>query len=392
LELIENFTNFANPNETFMIYRDLEKSIAKAIKPAKAVILYGARRVGKTVLLENIVKSHTGKTVLLNGEDFSTQDLFKERTAANYRQILTGVDLLVIDEAQNIPQIGNVIKFITDHIKTIAVLASGSSSFDLQNQIGEPLVGRATTFHLFPFSLHEFSKHENRIETTQRLEERLVYGTYPELSSIEDFQDKQTYLHEIAVSYLLKDILSIDGIKNSSKMRDLLRLIAYQVGSMVSYEELAKQLALSRNTVEKYMDLLTKTFIIYRLPAFSRNHRKEVTKAGKWFFVDNGIRNALIGDFRPVSLRQDIGILWENFVIGERIKQASNNRKIVQFYFWRTYSGQEIDLIEEENTSLRTFECKWTAKKIKIPSTFAEMHNNVPFDLIHKANFLDFLV
>ncbi|MDR1951450.1 MAG: ATP-binding protein [Bacteroidales bacterium] len=375
-----------------MIYRDLEKSITKAIKPGKAVILYGARRVGKTVLMENIVKHQTGKTMLLNGEDFATQNLFKERTATNYRQILTGVDLLVIDEAQNIPQIGHVIKFITDHVKHVAVLASGSSSFDLQNQVGEPLVGRASTFFLYPFSLHELSEHENRIESIQRLEERLVYGTFPELSSIPDFFDKQNYLHEIAVSYLLKDILTVDGIKNSSKMRDLLRLVAYQVGNLVSYDELAKQLSLSRNTVEKYLDLLTKTFIIYRLPAFQRNHRKEVTKAGKWFFVDNGIRNALIGDFRPVSLRQDVGVLWENFVISERIKQASNNRKIVQFYFWRTYAGQEIDLIEEENAGLRAFECKWTEKKVKNPSVFKETYSHASFNLIHKTNFLDFLI
>ena len=390
--MIEDFTNFAVSKCYFMICRDLEKNIAKAVKPGKAAILYGARRVGKTVLMENIVKNYNGKTMLLNGEDFSSQDLFKERTATNYRQILAGIDLLVIDEAQNIPQIGSVIKFITDHVKRTAVLASGSSSFDLQNQVGEPLVGRASTFQLYPFSIHELSKHENRIETVQRLEERLVYGSYPELSSIPDFQDKQNYLREITVSYLLKDILLVDGIKNSSKMRDLLRLVAYQVGGMVSYEELAKQLSLSRNTVEKYLDLLTKTFVIYRLPAFTRNQRKEITKAGKWFFVDNGIRNALIGDFRPVSLRQDVGVLWENFVIGERIKQASNNRKIIQFYFWRNYTGQEIDLIEEENATLRAFECKWASKNTKIPSAFKEAYSNASFDLIHKTNFLEFLL
>jgi len=372
-----------------MITRDLEKAISKAIKPGKAVILYGARRVGKTVLMENMVKNYSGKTKLLNGEDFATQDLFKERTASHFRQILAGIDLLVIDEAQNIPQIGHVIKFITDQVKDTAVLASGSSSFDLQNQVGEPLVGRATTFHLYPFSLNEFVQNENRIETFERLEERLVYGSYPELLFIPDFQDKQNYLHEMAVSYLLKDILSIDGIKNSSKMRDLLRLVAFQVGSVVSYDELARQLALSRNTVEKYLDLLTKTFVIYRLPAFSRNHRKEVTKAGKWFFTDNGVRNALIGDFRPVALRQDVGSLWENFVIGERIKQMSNQRRIVQFYFWKTYAGQEIDLIEEENGMLRAFECKWTSKNIKVPAAFMDTYKDAVFVQVNKTNFLE---
>jgi len=375
-----------------MITRDLEKAVEKAIKPGKAVVLYGARRVGKTVLMENIVKTYAGNSKLLSGEDFSTYDLFKERTVNHYRQILAGIDLLVIDEAQNIPDIGNVIKFITDQVKETAVLASGSSSFDLQNQVGEPLVGRASTFHLYPFSLQELSQHENRLDTVQRLDERLVYGMYPELSFISDFQDKQNYLHEIAVSYLLKDILSIDGIKNSSKMRDLLRLIAFQVGSVVSYDELARQLSLSRNTVEKYLDLLTKTFVVYRLPAFARNHRKEVTKAGKWFFTDNGIRNALIGDFRPVSLRQDVGLLWENFVITERIKLASNQRKIVQFYFWRSYGGQEIDLIEEENGMLRAFESKWTAKNIKVPAIFREAYADATFEQVSKGNFLEVLM
>jgi len=374
-----------------MLTRDLEKAVEKAIKPGKAVILYGARRVGKTVLMENIVKNYAGNTKLLSGEDFSTQDLFKERTVNHYRQILAGIDLLVIDEAQNIPDIGQVIKFITDQVKEIAVLASGSSSFDLQNQVGEPLVGRASTFHLYPFSLQELSQHENRLDTVQRLDERLVYGMYPELSFISDFQDKQNYLHDIAVSYLLKDILAIDGIKNSSKMRDLLRLIAFQVGSVVSYDELARQLSLSRNTVEKYLDLLTKTFVVYRLPAFARNHRKEVTKAGKWFFTDNGIRNALIGDFRPVSLRQDVGLLWENFVITERMKMASNQRKIVQFYFWRSYGGQEIDLIEEENATLRAFESKWTAKNVKVPTIFREAYADVAFEQVSKGNFLGVL-
>jgi predicted AAA+ superfamily ATPase len=317
--------------------------------------------------------------------------MFRERTAAHYRQLLSGVDLLIIDEAQNIPEIGKILKLIVDDVENIQVIASGSSSFDLRNQTGEPLVGRSYTFHLSPLSAEEWLTQIPAAQLYMDLEERLVYGNYPELLSIKSFEQKQMYLSELAQSYLLKDILTLDGIKNSSKMYNLLRLVAFQMGSEVSYDELGKHLSLSRNTVEKYLDLLAKTFVIYRLPAYSRNPRKEVSKAGKWYFYDNGIRNAVIGDFRPLAIRQDVGALWESYLISERMKLNDNRHDTSMYYFWRTYNGQEIDLIEERNGELKAFEFKWGDKKPKCPSSFKDNYPDVPFTSVNKSNFIDFV-
>lgn len=262
------------------IKRILQDKITNRIAPGKAVLIFGARRVGKTVMMRKIVDTYPGRTMMLNGEDYDTLALLEKRTVANYRHLLTGIDLLAIDEAQNIPQIGNILKLIVDEIPGISVLASGSSSFDLLNKTGEPLVGRGTQFLLTPFSQQEIAQTETALQTRQNLESRLIYGSYPEVVTMDNFERKTDYLRDIVGAYLLKDILTIDGLKNSSKMRDLLRLIAFQLGSEVSYEELGKQLGMSKTTVEKYLDLLEKVFVIYRLGAYSRNLRKEVTKAG----------------------------------------------------------------------------------------------------------------
>ena len=292
------------------VNRILQEKITARIAPNKAVLIFGARRVGKTVMMRKIVDNYSGRTMMLNGEDYDTLALLENRSIANYRHLLDGIDLLAIDEAQNIPQIGSILKLIVDEIPGISVLASGSSSFDLLNKTGEPLVGRSTQFLLTPFSQREIAQTETALETRQNLEARLIYGSYPEVVMMENYERKTDYLRDIVGAYLLKDILAIDGLKNSSKMRDLLRLIAFQLGSEVSYEELGKQLGMSKTTVEKYLDLLEKVFVIYRLGAYSRNLRKEVTKAGKWYFYDNGIRNALSGAFSPLAIRQDVGALW----------------------------------------------------------------------------------
>lgn len=374
-----------------MIERRLANVISSLLTNQKVMLVYGARRVGKTVLIRQVSEKYAGKTLFLNGEDASTEVMFRERTAAHYRQLLSGVDLLIIDEAQNIPEIGKILKLIVDDIENIQVIASGSSSFDLRNQTGEPLVGRSYTFHLSPLSAEEWLTQIPAAQLYMDLEERLVYGNYPELLSIKSFEQKQMYLSELAQSYLLKDILTLDGIKNSSKMYNLLRLVAFQMGSEVSYDELGKHLSLSRNTVEKYLDLLAKTFVIYRLPAYSRNPRKEVSKAGKWYFYDNGIRNAVIGDFRPLAIRQDVGALWESYMISERIKLNDNRHDTSMYYFWRTYNGQEIDLIEERNGELKAFEFKWGDKKPKCPSSFKDNYPDVPFTSVNKSNFIDFV-
>ena len=245
-----------------MLKRELESKIFSDIKPQRVVLLLGARRVGKTVLIEKLIERFGEGVVYLNGEDFTTLEMLSTRTISSYTQLFQGVKLLAIDEAQNIPEIGNILKLIVDHVKDISVLVCGSSSFDLYNMAGEPLVGRSSHYKLFPFSLKELSREESGMEAMQRLEERLIYGMYPELIHIPEFDKKKQYLFEIVNSYLLKDILMIDGIKNSSKMRDLLRLIAFQMGNEVSYDELGRQLGISRNTVEKYLDLLSKIYVI----------------------------------------------------------------------------------------------------------------------------------
>jgi hypothetical protein len=374
-----------------MIQRALEKKLLSDIKPQKVVLLSGARRVGKTVLMEKLIREYGDGVVFLNGEDYTTVEMLSARTISSYKQLFQGVKLLAIDEAQNIPHIGNILKLIVDHIEGLSVIVSGSSSFDLYNMAGEPLVGRSNHYMLYPFSLKELSQEESGVETMQLLEERLVYGMYPELIHISDFDKKKQYLLEVVNSYLLKDVLMIDGIKNSSKMRDLLRLVAFQMGSEVSYDELARQLGLSRNTVEKYLDLLSKIYVIYKLPSFSKNKRKEVTKSSKWYFTDNGIRNAVINDFRVVSMREDVGLLWESFLIGERMKKRNNANEYASFYFWRSYSMQEIDLIEEFNGIISAFEFKWNNKKVKAPSRFVENYPHTDFNVINKINFWDFI-
>lgn len=375
-----------------MLKRDIEDIVFNYIEPGKVLKIFGARRVGKTILIEQLAKRFQGKVNLLNGDDAFTEQLFMERTVNHYRQILHDTDLLIIDEAQNIKEIGKILKLIVDNIKTVAIIATGSSSFDLLHQTGEPLVGRSFEFKLFPFSFSEHLRDNTLIEALRKIDEWIIYGCYPELSSFSNYTKKQDYLLEISNSYLLKDILMVDGIKNSSKMKDLLRLVAFQCGSIVSYDEIGKQLSLSRNTVEKYLDLLTKTFVIFRLPSFSSNPRKEISKAGKWYFIDNGIRNAVINDFRPIALRNDIGMLWENFIISERMKFHNNNKSNVNFYFWRTYSGQEIDLIEEQNGRISAFEIKWNDKQSKCPQAFLNQYLDASFQLINKNNFNQFLV
>lgn len=374
-----------------MIKRLLEDKIFNRLDANKVMLLFGPRRVGKTVLLRQIIDRFDGEYLLLNGEDIDSLMLLEPKSISNYKRLLNGVDLLAIDEAQNIPEIGQKLKLIVDEVSNIKVIASGSSSFDLQNKAGEPLVGRSTQFYLFPFSQAELSQNENRLETKQNFEDRLVFGCYPEVININDTDKKKDYLRDIVNAYLLKDILNIDGLKNSKKMIDLLRLIAFQMGNEVSFDELAKQLGISRNTVEKYLDLLSKVFVIYRLGSFSRNLRKEISKAGKWYFYDNGIRNALIGNYSPISQRTDIGQLWESYLISERIKLSNYKSDNKLFYFWRTYDGQEIDLIEELDGNISAFEFKWGDKIPKAPRAFSDNYLDSKFSVINKNNYLEFI-
>lgn len=375
------------------ISRTLFSLIIEKLIPGKAILVYGARRVGKTILLHQVIDSFKGNTLLLNGEDYDTLTLLGEKSIANYRRLLDSIDLLVIDEAQNIPDIGEKIKLIVDEIPSVRVLASGSSSFDLLNKTGEPLVGRSFQFRLAPFSQKELSAHETLLQTRQNLDDRLIFGSYPDVVLMRSSADKIDYLRSITDSYLLKDILTLDGVKNSSKMFDILRLVAFQLGNEVSYEELGRQVGLSKNTVEKYMDLLSKVFVIYRVGAFSRNLRKEVRKTCKWYFYDCGIRNAIINNFKSPAIRDDMGHLWENYLITERLKSCLYAHDLRNFYFWRTYDNQEIDLIEDAgNETIHAFEFKWGDNLPSAPKAFASAYPNSDFEVVNRTNYLDFIL
>lgn len=376
------------------LIRAIEQQFLERLKPNKVSILFGARRVGKTVFLNQLIKQHISEPLIfLSGEDMSTHIMLQQRTVENYKLLMGNTKLLIIDEAQKIPDIGLVLKLMVDHLEGLKVIATGSSAFDLSNQLGEPLTGRKTTTMLFPLAQMEYSTTENRFETRAKLEGRLIYGCYPELVSLPGNSDKAFYLNDLVQSYLLKDILEFDGIRNSQKIYSLLRLIAFQIGKEVSLDEIGKQLSLSRNTVERYLDLLTKVFVIYRLPGFSRNLRTEVTKTSRWYFMDNGIRNALIGNFNPLEIRNDTGELWENYVLIERLKYQHYHSMLVNNYFWRTYQQQEIDWIEEHDGTLNAFEVKWnTRKTVKPPSSWSKAYPDSAYQIINPENYLEWIL
>jgi predicted AAA+ superfamily ATPase len=374
--------------------RALFQDFGKKVLPNKVLILLGARRVGKTELIKNYLQTiPTGSYLQLNGEDINDANLLKERSVANYKRLLHNIDLLVIDEAQTVPDIGLILKLIVDSIEGIKIIATGSSIFDLNNNLGEPLVGRKNTLYLFPLAQMEFSVQENYKQTTENLEQRLLFGGYPELIQYSDWEDKKEYLYEIINSYLLKDILVFEGIKHADKIYDLLRLIAYQLGKEVSLQELANQLQMSKNTVANYLDLLSKVFIIFKVEGFSRNLRKEIVKSSRWYFYDNGIRNGIINNFNRLDSRTDVGDLWENYLAVERVKKQNYLKIKTNNYFWRTYDQQELDWLEEKGEELAGFEFKWSeTKKVKIPAAFAKAYPEATFEVINKSNYLDFIM
>ncbi len=375
------------------IPRAITKDLIQSIERKKVLILFGTRRVGKTFFVNQFIKEHIKSDYLfLNGEDFSTKEVLKERSVENYKRLIGKNRFLIIDEAQNIENIGWILKLIHDSFNDVTILVTGSSSFDLGNKTGEPLTGRKITFHLFPFSQAEYSAVESLVETKSNLLNRMIYGCYPELIHLQSDKDKELYLKELINSYVFKDILMFDGIKNTTKILDLLKLLAFQVGGMVSLEELGNSLNMSKNTVAKYLDLLSKVYVIFPLRGFSRNSRKELTKKGKWYFYDNGVRNAIINNFNAASFRSDIGQLWENYIIAERIKYQNNNRLFPNNYFWRTYKQQEIDWVEEVDGALQAFEFKWNPDKLpKAPSQWKESYPNSSFKVITPENYLSFI-
>lgn len=376
-----------------MIYfkRTIEKNVLDSLQPGKAVLIIGARRVGKTVLIKKIIKQYSGQSMLLNGEDFDTQALLEKTSIAHYRNLIGTNSLVVIDEAQKIKNIGRIIKLIVDNLADVSILLTGSSAFDLKNTFGEPLTGRKKTFQLFPLAQAEFSQKENLIETRTRLDEKLLFGNYPEVWQLDDLKERMSYLKELTEDHLLKDILAFEGIRNAGKLRDLLRLIAYQIGKDVSYHEIGQQLGISKNTVEKYLDLLTKVFVLYQVQGFSRNLRKEISKNSRWYFYDTGIRNVFTSNFNFPNMRQDIGELWENYIISERVKKLTYERVHSNYYFWRTYDRQEIDWVEERDGNLYGYEMKWSNQKVKCPAAWRKAYPEADFRVIHSDNYLEWI-
>jgi hypothetical protein len=375
------------------IQRTVEDKIINYLRPNKAVVLLGARRVGKTKLIQRIIDLVQEPYLFLNGDDQDTHALLANQSKANYERLLGNIRLLVIDEAQEIPAIGNKLKLMVDTIEGIKIIVTGSSALDLNDNVGEPLVGRKMTFHLYPLSQAELSTNENYLQTTQQLANRLVFGTYPELEFLVTNNEKIQYLKEQVNSYLLKDVLAYEGIQKREKIVSLLRIIAYRIGSEISVESIGNELGISKNTVDKYLDLLSKVFIIHRVGGFSRNLDNEITKKAKWYFYDNGIRNALISNFNSLELREDQGQLWENYLIYERLKKQEYAMDYGSHFFWRTHSRQEIDWIEEKDGELKAYEFKWALQgKAKIPQAWQKGYPDSSFEVVDRSNYMDFIV
>ncbi len=375
------------------MYKRAYEPLDAHLQPNKVLVIYGPRRVGKTTLLQNYLKQTTLKYKLDSGDNIRTQQILGSQDFSQILAYVEGYQLLAIDEAQNIPNIGMGLKIIVDQIPGIQVIVTGSSSFELAGQVGEPLTGRKFTLNLYAMAQSELLSVYNRFELRENLADFLIFGTYPEVLQAPTQRARLEVLTEIANAYLLKDILAFDRIKNSRALLDLLKLLAFQIGNEVAITELATHLGVDVKTVKRYLDLLEKAFVIYRLNGFSRNLRQEVVNKSKYYFWDNGIRNALIAQFNGLDQRNDHGALWENFMVIERLKYRAYLPLYANSYFWRTYQQQEIDLIEEHAGNLYGYEFKWSPTKVvRAPSQWTETYPNSEFKLIHPDNYLDFVL
>lgn len=374
-----------------MIERQQQQSIEKLLGSRKAIIILGARQVGKSTLLNQLFDQREG-VMWLNGDDWDVRQLLADMTSTRIKALIGANHWVVIDEAQRIPDIGLRLKLITDQVPGVQVVATGSSSFQLASQVNEPLTGRKREFHIFPLTYQEMTAHTNLLEEHRMIPHRMVYGYYPEV--VTSPGEEQTVLRELSNSYLYKDILSLDSISKPNKLTMLLQALARQIGEQVSYNEVGQLIGLSPKTVERYIDVLEKSFIIFRLGSFSRNLRNELKASRKIYFWDLGIRNAVIANFQQVENRLDTGALWENFVIAERMKMLNTQERFCNSWFWRTQQQQEIDLVEEENGALRAFEFKWNPKKGKanIPASFAKAYPHATYTIVTPDNVDDFLL
>lgn len=362
-------------------------------EPRKIIILYGQRQVGKTTLAEHIFGQLEGKKVLRVNADFNPHtEVFSSRDPVRLGLFVAGFDYLFIDEAQRIPDIGINLKILHDNFPGLRILATGSSSLDLANRIHEPLTGRTWTFWLHPFSAEELIAPSSALEYHTRLEEWLLYGAYPGVLEITNRNDKETFLGELTRAYLYKDVLELTGLRHSRKLHDLLRMLAFQIGSEVSYNELGRALELDTATVQRYIDLLEKAFVVQTVRGYSRNLRKEISKKQKIYFQDLGVRNALVGQFAPLSLRDDTGRLWENFLFVERSKLLDNHQIGANRFFWRLHSGPELDYVEEYRGRLSGFEFKYGTKEIKAPAVWKETYPEASFGVVNRENYLSWIL
>lgn len=371
------------------IYSDIESHL----KPNKVLVIFGPRRVGKTTLITEFLSTYKGKYRLESGDDIRAREVLGSEDLSVLKEYAAGYDLIVIDEAQRIPKIGWGLKLLVDHVPGIRIIATGSSSFELAGQIGEPLTGRKHTLTLFPISELELLPYYggNRHDLSLGLSERLVFGSYPEAISAKTKVERKDVLGEIVGSYLLKDILELDRIRNAKTLHDLVRLIALQIGNEVSLHEIATALGIDRKTVARYLDLLEKSFILYNLRGYSRNLRKEVTKKSKYYFYDTGVRNALISNFNDLSHRDDVGALWENFMVIERLKTRSYKNIPANDYFWRTWDQNEVDFVEEHGGKLSGYEFKWKKQKVKEPKVWRKTYPEATYEVITPLNYLEIL-
>lgn len=374
-----------------MIPRISAGKIRDAAKSKKIVILLGARQVGKTTLLKSMFD--LASLLWLNGDELDVQNLFETLSAERFRAYLGAKKIVVIDEAQRIPNIGLRLKILADSLPDIQIFATGSSSFNLANNVNEPLTGRKRELNLFPLSFAELVNHSDLLTEKRMLPHRLVFGSYPEVVTSQG--NEIEILKELSQSYLYKDILTFEKIRRSDKLVKLLQALAWQIGSQVSYNELAQTCSMDAKTVEHYITILEQAFIVFRLGTFGRNLRNELKNSRKVYFYDNGIRNAIIANFSPVENRSDAGALWENYLISERIKKISFDGIFANSWFWRTKEQQEVDYIEESDGQIYAYEFKWSdasAKKTRIPLTFSRAYPDAIFSVISPWNVEDFLM
>lgn len=369
-----------------MLERYLESRIRNNINTGKAIVLVGARQVGKTTLLKSILNEF--EYLFLDGDDPTTRSLLSNPNTEQIRTIIGDNKIVFLDEAQRIPGIGLTLKIITDQFKKVQLFVSGSSSFDLGNELNEPLTGRKWEYELFPITWEEYENNIGFLRSEQQLENRLLFGFYPEV--INNQGNEKEVLKNLVNSYLYRDILAFSNIRKPEVLEKLLQSLALQTGNEVNYNELAQTIGVNKITVQNYIDILEKGYIVFRLNSFSRNLRNEIKQNRKIYFFDNGIRNMIIGNFNPLELRVDKGAIWENFLVSERLKQNNYKQTFSKMYFWRTQQQQEIDFIEERAGEYTAYEFKWSAQKVKFPEKFIKTYN-AKGKSIDKNNFREFI-